>query len=184
MENFNFAVERDSRELGRCWIHMDMDMFYAAVEIRDNPKLAKVPLAIGSDSMISTANYEARKFGVRSAMPGFIARKLCSNLVIIPCNFQKYREASVKFREVVFKYDPDFEAMGLDECNMDVTQYCFENDIVSDQDKQNLARKIRSEVFEATKLTCSAGIAPNKMLAKICSDLDKPNGQTFLRANK
>ena len=132
MENFIKAAERDSRELGRCWIHMDMDMFYAAVEIRDNPKLAKVPLAIGSDSMISTANYEARKYGVRSAMPGFIARKLCPNLVFIPCNFQKYREASIKFKEVIERYDPDFETMGLDECNMDVTQYCFENGIESD----------------------------------------------------
>lgn len=91
MDNFKASAERDSRLLTRTWIHMDMDMFYAAVEIRDNPKLATVPLAIGSDSMISTANYEARKYGVRSAMPGFIARKLCPSLVFIPCNYEKYK---------------------------------------------------------------------------------------------
>lgn len=125
MNNFISCLEKESRILARTWIHMDMDMFYAAVEIRDNPKLATVPLAIGSDSMISTANYEARKYGVRSAMPGFIARKLCPQLVFVPCNFQKYREVSFVFKEIAEKYDPDFESMGLDECNMDVSQYCL-----------------------------------------------------------
>jgi DNA polymerase kappa len=90
-------MEIEERDLSRTWIHIDMDMFYAAVEIRDRPELANVPLAIGSDSMISTANYEARKFGVRSAMPGFIARKLCPSLVFIPCNFEKYKEVSLVF---------------------------------------------------------------------------------------
>ena len=83
--------------LTHTWIHIDMDMFYAAVEIRDKPELATVPLAVGSESMISTANYEARKYGVRSAMPGFIARKLCPQLVIVACNFSKYRAASAVF---------------------------------------------------------------------------------------
>ena len=89
-------LEKESRVLDRIWMHVDMDMFYAAVEIRDRPQLAKVPLAIGSESMVSTANYEARKFGVRSAMPGFIARKLCPSLVLVPCNMDKYRAASHK----------------------------------------------------------------------------------------
>ena len=135
MVNFMAMSERESRLLNRTWIHMDMDMFYAAVEIRDDPKLANVPLAIGSDSMISTTNYEARKYGVRSAMPGFIARKLCPNLVFKPCNFEKYREVSMQFREVVERYDPEFESMGLDECNMDVTQHCLDNGIITDKDK-------------------------------------------------
>ena len=81
----------ESRDLTRTWVHFDMDAFYAAVEIRDDPKLAEVPLAIGSESMISTANYEARKFGVRSAMPGFIAKKLCPHLVFKPVDSKKYQ---------------------------------------------------------------------------------------------
>jgi len=87
-----------------------MDMFYAAVEIRDQPELAHVPLAIGNEMMISTANYEARKYGVRSAMPGFIAKKLCPDLVFIPCNITKYREVSNVFKEILEQYDPEFES--------------------------------------------------------------------------
>ena len=127
-----------------------MDMYYAAVEIRDRPELAKIPLAIGSDSMISTANYEARKYGVRSAMPGFIARKLCPNLMFIPCNFNKYRETSLVFKEIVEKYDPEFESMGLDECNLDVTEYCLQHEIDTDEKKQDLAKEIRTKIHEAT----------------------------------
>ena len=166
----------DSRFLSRTWIHIDMDMYYAAVEIRDRPELAKIPLAIGSDSMISTANYEARKYGVRSAMPGFIARKLCPNLMFIPCNFNKYRETSLVFKEIVEKYDPEFESMGLDECNLDVTEYCLQHEIDTDEKKQDLAKEIRTKIHEATQLTCSAGIACNKMISKICTDMNKPDG--------
>ena len=157
-----------------------MDMFYAAVEIRDRPELAKVPVAVGSESMISTANYEARKYGVRSAMPGFIGKKLCPNLLFVPCNLEKYRAVSLVFKEIVDFYDPEFESMGLDETNLDVTQYCAENNIITPDQKQCLALEIRTKVFEATKLTCSAGIGPNKMIAKICSDINKPNGQTYV----
>jgi len=126
-------LERESRVLERTWIHVDMDMFYAAVEIRDRPELATVPLAIGSDAMISTANYEARKYGVRSAMPGFIARKLCPGLVFVGCNFEKYRAVSLVFKEIVEEYDPEFESMGLDETNLDVTQYCIDHGLTTDQ---------------------------------------------------
>lgn len=153
-----------------------MDMFYAAVEIRDRPELATVPVAIGSESMISTANYEARKYGVRSAMPGFIGRKLCPQLIFVPCNFHKYREVGIIFKDVVEHYDPDFESMGLDECNLDVTDYCLNHGITTDEGKQKLAEEIRSKVKDATKLTCSAGISCNRMIAKICSDMNKPDG--------
>ena len=169
--------------LTHTWIHIDMDMFYAAVEIRDKPELAAVPLAVGSESMISTANYEARKYGVRSAMPGFIARKLCPQLVIVPCNFSKYREVAAVFQEIVESYDPDFESMGLDEANLDVTEYCMNHQITTDEQKENLALEIRTKIKEATQLTCSAGIACNRMLAKICTDMNKPDGQTFLPAD-
>ena len=109
-----------------------MDMFYAAVEIRDNPELAVLPVAIGSESMISTANYVARKFGVRSAMPGFIGKKLCPELIFVPCHYEKYREVSMVFKEIVEQYDPDFESMGLDETNLDVTKHCLANEIITD----------------------------------------------------
>ena len=110
-----------------------MDMFYAAVEIRDNPKLATVPLAIGSDSMISTANYEARKYGVRSAMPGFIAKKLCPHLVFVEPNMPKYAAVAQVFREIVEQYDPAFESLGLDEAHLDITEYCEANEIYTDE---------------------------------------------------
>ena len=88
--------------MSRTWVHIDMDMFYAAVEIRDNPNLAEVPLAVGSESsIITTANYIARKYGVRSAMPGFVARKLCADLVFVPCNHSKYAAVAQIFREII-----------------------------------------------------------------------------------
>jgi len=157
-------------------MHIDMDMFFAAVEIRDRPELATVPLAVGGESMISTANYVARKFGVRSAMPGFIARKLCPNLVFIGGNYEKYKEVAVVFHGLLREYDPELESMGLDEANLDITDYCEANGLTSDEQKKDLVREIRNRIFEATKLTCSAGIACNKMLAKICTDMNKPDG--------
>ena len=126
------TLENDSRILTRTWIHIDMDMFYAAVEIRDRPELADVPVAIGSESMISTANYVARKYGVRSAMPGFIGKKLCPQLIFVPCHYEKYRAVSMIFKDIVEQYDPEFESMGLDETNLDVTDYCLSNGIETD----------------------------------------------------
>ena len=123
-------IEKE-RNLSRTWAHIDMDMFYAAVEIRDNPKLGDKPLAVGDESMISTANYIARKYGVRSAMPGFIAKRLCPQLIFVPCNFQKYREVSKVFKGILQEYDPDYESMGLDEANLDLTHYLIENKLSS-----------------------------------------------------
>jgi DNA polymerase kappa len=100
-----------------------MDMFYAAVEIRDRPELAERPIAVGSLQMISTANYVARKFGIRSAMPGFIALELCPDLQLIPCNMHKYKAVSQIMRKIVAEYDPNYASMGLDEVNMDVTDF-------------------------------------------------------------
>ena len=109
-----------------------MDMFYAAVEIRENPKLGKVPLAVGDMSMISTSNYIAREYGVRSAMPGYIGKQLCPQLVLVPCNMAKYAEVAQDFRAIIEQYDPEFESMGLDEAHLDVTDYCEANDIVTE----------------------------------------------------
>eukprot|EP00347_Sterkiella_histriomuscorum_P012843 403367013 len=176
-------MERD-RDLNRTWVHIDMDMFYAAVEIRDNPALANVPLAIGGESMISTANYVARKFGVRSAMPGFIAKKLCPDLVLVECNFKKYKEVSKVFQAILYEYDPHFESMGSDEANLDLTNYLITHNLNDEDNKLKVAEEIRTKIFEATQLTCSAGISCNKMLAKICTDMNKPNGQFYLKPDK
>ena len=96
---------------------------------------------------------------------------------------EKYRAVSHVFKEIVEQYDPDFTSMGLDECSLDVTDYCDEHNIVTDEQKQDLGHEIRMKINEATRLTCSAGIACNKMLAKIGSDMNKPNGQHFLKAD-
>jgi DNA polymerase kappa len=165
-----------TRELTRTWAHIDMDMFYAAVEILDNPSLADKPVAIGSDMMISTANYVARKFGVRSAMPGFIARKLCPDLVFVGCNYKKYKDKSKIFKSILKEYDTEYESMGLDEANLDLTNYLIERGLNTDEGKEIVVLEIRTRIFDATQLTCSSGISCNKMLAKICTDMKKPDG--------
>ena len=172
-------LERD-RDLTRTWFHIDMDMYYAAVEIRDSPSLADKPVAIGSMAMIATSNYVARRFGVRSAMPGFMGLILCPELILIPPNYGKYTAVSRQFREIVAEYDPYYVTLGLDEVNMDVTDYLQRNSIDNEEGKKELAHRIRTRVNEATKITCSAGIAPNRMLAKICSDWNKPDGQSYM----
>ncbi|KAE8730404.1 hypothetical protein F3Y22_tig00003041pilonHSYRG01487 [Hibiscus syriacus] len=165
-----------TRELSRIWLHVDMDAFYAAVETLSNPSLKGKPMAVGSMSMLSTANYEARKFGVRAAMPGFIARKLCPNLIFVPTDFNKYTYYSGLTREVFRNYDPNFLAASLDEAYLDITRVCKERGITGEE----IAEELRSRVHEETGLTCSAGVAPNRLLAKVCSDINKPNGQFVL----
>lgn len=162
-----------SRDLSRTWIHVDMDAFYAAVETLENPSLAGKPMAVGNMSMICTANYEARKFGVRAAMPGFIARKLYPDLIFVPTNFQKYSHYSELTRKVFREYDSRFIARSLDEAYLDVTDVCRQRCMSGER----VAEEIRHAVHSETGLTCSAGVAANRLLAKVCSDINKPNGQ-------
>ncbi|GBG27876.1 DNA polymerase kappa [Hondaea fermentalgiana] len=180
------------RDLSRIYCVVDMDCFFAAVEMRDDPSLAGKPMAVGGLSMISTTNYLAREYGVRSAMPGFIARKLCPELVFVKSNFDKYRQASQEVRDILKKYDPKLHAGSLDEAYMDITDF-VDVKIATEQAGANLdadaqtARRfhvaervvqaMRDEVSAHTRLTCSAGIARTRMLAKIASDRNKPNGQ-------
>eukprot|EP01114_Cavostelium_apophysatum_P014237 TRINITY_DN3641_c0_g1_i3.p1 TRINITY_DN3641_c0_g1~~TRINITY_DN3641_c0_g1_i3.p1 ORF type:complete len:592 (+),score=132.28 TRINITY_DN3641_c0_g1_i3:60-1835(+) len=168
--------ERRLKEFTKSYIHMDMDAFYASVEIRDNPSLRGKPIAIGGNSMLSTSSYEARKYGVRSAMPGFIARKLCPELLIIPVNMEKYKVASERVQEVLAGFDPDFIMYSLDEGSMNVTNYMNE----TGKTIREVADEIQLAVFEATQLTCSLGGAPNRKLAKLCVNVNKPNGSFFL----
>jgi DNA polymerase-4 len=149
-----------------------MDCFYAAIELRERPELKGRPVAVGGGSprgVVTTCNYEARRFGVRSAMPGFKARELCPELNFLPVRFDLYRAESAKIRKILLSYTPLVEPLSLDEAYLDVTglgRYAWD-----------IARELRARIFAATGLTCSAGIAPNKMLAKIASEWRKPNGQ-------
>ncbi|XP_029861119.1 DNA polymerase kappa isoform X7 [Aquila chrysaetos chrysaetos] len=157
-----------SRNLSSTIVHIDMDAFYAAVEMRDNPELKEKPIAVGSMSMLSTSNYHARRFGVRAAMPGFIAKKLCPHLTIVPLNFEKYGKVSKEVREILTEYDPNFTPMGLDEAYLNITEH-LEERLNWPEDKRRF--------FFNTERTTEKGIAPNTMLAKMCSDRNKPNGQ-------
>ncbi len=157
-------------------IHIDMDCFYASVEMRDDPSLRGKPVGIGSRDfkrgVLCTANYEARKFGVRAALPTSRALKLCKDLILVKPNFEKYKKESQKIREIFRRYTDIIEPLSLDEAYLDV----------SDSEEFNgsatlIAKNIRKEIFEETGLTASAGIAPNKFLAKIASDWKKPNDQ-------
>ncbi|ONK75914.1 uncharacterized protein A4U43_C03F21890, partial [Asparagus officinalis] len=165
-----------SRDLTKVWLHSDMDAFYAAVETLEDPSLKGKALAVGSLSMICTASYEARKFGVRAAMPGFIACKLCPDLVFVPPKFEKYTYYSELTRKIFQKYDPDFIATSLDEAYLNITDTCVKRGISGEE----VADELRKAIFEEAGLTCSAGVAPNRMLAKVCSDINKPNGQFIL----
>ena len=165
------------RDVSRTWIHVDMDAFYAAVHTLENPSLANIPIAVGGIGMISTANYVARTFGVRSAMPGFIAKRLCPHLTFVTPDFPKYRRYAELAREVFREFDADFDAVSLDEAFLDVTEYLETRGV----DASAAAADLRAKVRAKTKgLTCSAGVAPNRRLAKVCSDMNKPDGQMVL----
>ncbi|XP_077988408.1 DNA polymerase kappa-like [Glandiceps talaboti] len=114
---------KNQRDFSRTIVHIDMDMFYAAVEMRDNPSLKDKPMAVGGTGMLSTSNYKARRFGVRAAMPGFIGKKLCPDLIIVPPSFDKYRAVSKEVREIFSEYDPNFVPMSLDEAYLDLTEH-------------------------------------------------------------
>ncbi|KAK2837364.1 hypothetical protein Q5P01_014576 [Channa striata] len=243
VERVALELER-SRDLSRVIVHVDMDAFYAAVEMRDCPELKDKPMAVGSMNMLSTSNYHARKYGVRAAMPGFIAKKLCPNLVIVPPNFDKYRAVSAEIREIFADYDPHFQSVSLDEAYLDFTdhleqrqswpessrthRYSATSSASVEQQTERLqeevlevkdlspvlfedspsssprflgsegviavevfgtsveeaVKEMRFRIQQKTMLTASAGIAPNQMLAKVCSDKNKPNGQFRLPSTR
>ncbi|KAM6224331.1 DNA polymerase kappa [Rhynchocyon petersi] len=254
VDKFTMELEQN-RDLENTIVHIDMDAFYAAVEMRDNPELKNKPIAVGSVSMLATSNYHARKFGVRAAMPGFIAKRLCPQLIIVPPNFDKYRAVSKEVKEIFADYDPNFMAMSLDEAYLNITKhlqerqnwsedkrrYFFKTENTAENDKpkvevnnlherelsispllfedsppdlqpqgnpcqvnfegqnnpevlqnsvvfgtsaEEVVKEIRFRIEQKTTLTASAGIAPNTMLAKVCSDKNKPNGQYQILPNR
>jgi DNA polymerase-4 len=156
-------------------IHVDMDAFYASVEQRDNPELRGKPIAVGGGEtrgVVSAASYEARKFGVRSAMSGYLAKKKCPQLIFVRTNFDKYREVSAQIRKIFLEYTDLVEPLSLDEAYLDVTHNKKGNPSAT-----LIAKEIRDKIFEKTGLTASAGISVNKFIAKVASDYNKPNGQ-------
>lgn len=161
-------------------IHVDMDCFYAAVEVKYNPSLKGKPLGIGgppnSRSVLCTASYEARKYGVRAAMPSSQAVRLCPSLILVPPQFNLYKKESQKVREIFERFTNKVQPLSLDEAYLDVTD-CSE----FGGSATLIAQEIRRLIYVETGLTASAGVAPNKFLAKIASDWKKPNGQFVIR---
>ena len=153
-------------------IHIDMDCFYAAIEERDHPELRGRPLGVGGSSrrgVLTTANYEARKFGCRSAMPVFMALEKCPDLLIVPARFDVYTRESMQIRRIFALFTPLVEPLSLDEAYLDVSHLT--------EPATAIASHIRQLIREETGLTASAGIGPNKLIAKIASDWNKPDGQ-------
>lgn len=155
-------------------IHIDMDAFYASVELRDRPELKHLPVVISSHhprAVIAAASYPARTFGLRSAMSMTQAKKKCPQVVVIEPNFNKYREVSAQIHQIFRTYTSIIEPLSLDEAYLDVTE-----NLKKIASATEVAMHIREDIFQVTGLTASAGVAPNKFLAKIASDWNKPNG--------
>lgn len=153
-------------------IHLDMDCFYAAIEERENPSLRGKPLAVGGSGrrgVLTTANYEARKYGCRSAMPVFKALELCPHLTLVPVRFDLYRAESSRIRAIFGRFTEVIEPLSLDEAYLDVSHL--------ESSGAAIAREIRAQIREERGITASAGIAKNKLVAKIASDWNKPDGQ-------
>jgi DNA polymerase-4 len=156
-------------------IHVDMDAFYASVEQMDNPDLRGKPVAVGGNEIrgvVSAASYEARKFGVRSALSGVLAKKYCPDLIFVKPRFDRYKEISQKIRKIFHDYTDLVEPLSLDEAYLDVTQNKKGNPSAS-----LIAQEIRLRILNEVGLTASAGISVNKFIAKVASDVNKPNGQ-------
>jgi DNA polymerase-4 len=156
-------------------IHVDMDAFYASVAELDNPELKGKAIAVGGSEergVVSAASYEARKFGVKSAMSSFLAKQKCPHLIFVKTDFDRYKELSTKIREIFYEYTDLVEPLSLDEAYLDVTENKKGNPSAND-----IAREIRARIYEETGLRASAGISINKFIAKVASDINKPNGQ-------
>ncbi|WP_210420694.1 DNA polymerase IV [Chitinophaga sp. XS-30] len=161
-------------------IHVDMDAFYASVEQRDNPEYRGKPIAVGGSpegrgGVVATASYEARRFGIRSAMPSKRAQQLCPDVIFVRPRFPAYREASQKVREIFRRYTDLIEPLSLDEAYLDVTE-----DKLQIGSAIAIAQQIKQAIREELQLTASAGISVNKFVAKIASDMQKPDGLTFI----
>ena len=163
-------------------IHIDMDAFYASVELRERPELKTLPVVIASHhprAVVAAASYPAREFGLRSAMPMTQARKLCPQVIVIEPDFAKYRQVSAQIHQIFQIYTKVIEPLSLDEAYLDVTE-----NLQLIPSATEVAMRIREDIFQVTGLTASAGVAPNKFLAKIASDWHKPNGICVIKPSQ
>src|SRR5204863_7667598 len=167
----DFFVQGEQKP--RAIIHLDMDCFYAAIEVRDRPSLRGKPVGVGGArdrrGVLTTCNYEAREFGVRSAMPTFMALQRCPNLIVLPTRFDVYRREAAVIRGILHRFTSWIEPLSLDEAYLDVTAH--------PSAPGPLAQAIRNTIFHEAKLTSSAGVGPNKLIAKIASEIKKGNRQ-------
>lgn len=161
-----------TRDLSQYVVHVDCDAFFAAVEELDRPELKTVPMAVGK-GVLTTCNYLARTFGVRSGMASFVAKKLCPQLVLLPQNYDKYTAKAKEIRAIMAQYDPLFESASIDEAYLNITAFCDENQLGPEE----VVERMRAEILDSTKVSVSAGIAANAKIAKIASNKNKPNGQ-------
>lgn len=172
-----------AKKRNRIIFHVDMDQFFAAVEERERPEIRGKPVVVGADpkegtgrGVVSTSNYEARKYGVKSGIPITRAWRLCPNAVYLPPNYRLYQKVSARIMTILQCYADKFERWGLDEAFLDVTSR-----VKDFEEAKKLAQKIKKEIFEKEKLACSIGVGPNKLVAKIGSDFQKPDGLTVVR---
>ena len=175
----NVASDDDEAQGLRKIIHVDMDAFFASVEQRDDPELRGKPVAVGGSGgrgVVAAASYEARKFGVRSAMPSVTAKRLCPDLIFVKHRFDAYKEASRQIRRIFEHHTPHVEPLSLDEAYLDVTE-----DRLGIGSATRIAELIRQEIRAKTQLTASAGVSYNKFLAKLASDQNKPDGICIIR---
>ena len=182
MADNSSAMSEPTGENVRKIIHVDMDAFYASVEQRDAPELRGKPVVVawrGARSVVCAASYEARKFGIRSAMPAVRAERLCPDAVFVPPDFVRYRTASRAVRDIFSRHAELVEPLSLDEAYLDVTR-----NKTGLATATEVAQVIRQQIFDELNLTASAGIAPNKFLAKIASDWEKPNGQYVIKPSR
>ncbi len=172
----------DSELIDRKIIHIDMDAFYASVEQLDNPELRGKAVAVGGGGergVVAASSYEARKFGVKSAMSGAMARRKCPHLIFVKPRFERYKEFSGKIREIFHEYTDLVEPLALDEAFLDVSA-----NILNHNSATEIAKEIRDKIYSETGLTASAGISINKFTAKIASDINKPNGQKTIKPSE
>lgn len=174
-----------TNNLSRIILHVDMDSFFAAVEMREHPELKGKPVVVGADpkkgkgrGVVSTASYEARKFGVHSAMPISRAYRLCPKAIFLPVNFPLYTRVSAEIMDILKTFSSKFEQVSIDEAYLDVTA------LDSFERGRETAQKIKEEIREKEYLTCSIGVGPSKIVAKIASDFNKPDGLTVVRPDE
>lgn len=182
IEEATSGIGQEPGPMVRKIVHVDMDAFYASVEQRDNPELRGRPVIVawkGRRSVVCAASYEARLFGVRSAMPAVTAERMCPSAVFIPPDFTRYKAASQGVREIFGRHTDLIEPLSLDEAYLDVTENKLGLPTAT-----RVAKMIREQIWEELNLTASAGIAPNKFLAKIASDWRKPNGQFVIQPHE